>query len=67
MGRDSSLVANEEGQAIKLGWAWVSVPLSNTVWNDQWDKIKWSQAKIEQLMKMDCVLTDSFQCPSRSG
>lgn len=31
MGRDSSLVANEEGQAIKLGWAWVSVSLSNTV------------------------------------
>lgn len=31
MGRDSSLVANEEGQAIKLGWAWMSFPLSSTV------------------------------------
>lgn len=60
--RDSSLVANEEGQVIKLGRACVSLPLSNTVSNDQWAKIKWSQAKIGCLMKMDCVLTHSFQC-----
>lgn len=64
--RDSSLVANEEGQVIKLGRACVSLPLSNTVSNDQWAKIKWSQAKIGCLMKMDCVLTHSFQCLSVS-
>lgn len=65
-GRDSALVANEEGQVIKLSWACVSLPLSNTVWNDQWAKIKWSQAKIGSLMKMDCVLTHSSQCLSVS-
>lgn len=65
-GRDSALVANEEGQVIKLSWACVSLPLSNTVWNDQWAKIKWSQAKISSLMKMDCVLTHSSQCLSVS-
>ena len=30
-----------------------SAPLSCTVWNDQWANIKWSQAKIGPLMKMD--------------
>ncbi len=33
----------------------VSAPLSYAVWNDQWAKIKWSQAKIGLLMKMDCL------------
>lgn len=65
-GRDSAVVANEEGQVIKLSWACVSLPLSNTVWNDQWAKIKWSQAKIGCLMKMDCVLTHSSRCVSVS-
>lgn len=65
-GRDSALVANQEGQVIKLSWACVSLPLSNTVWNDQWAKIKWSQAKIGSLMKMDCVLTRSPRCLSMS-
>lgn len=51
---DDSLLANEEGQAIKIGWGCVSTPLSYAVWNDQWAKIKWSQAKIGLLMKTDC-------------
>lgn len=31
----------------------MSAPLSYTVWNDQWAKIKWSQAKIDLLMKAE--------------